>query len=90
METLIVGKRGQITIPSRLRKKYVIRPKQPVVIEDRNGEIVIKPAIAIPLDRLKALVQEYNDAFIKELVAANTISPEEDKKIMEKWLPPKD
>ena len=56
METLIVGERGQITIPSNLRKKYNIKSKQPVILEERNGELVIKPAYAIPLKKLKQAV----------------------------------
>jgi len=86
METLIVGERGQITIPQSLRKKYGIRSKQPVVIEDREGEIVIKPAIVIPLDRLKTLVKEYDEKFLKELIEASKVSAEEERKIIEKWL----
>jgi len=86
METLIVGERGQITIPQSLRKKYGIKPKQPVVIEDREGEIVIKPAIVIPLDQLKTLVKEYDEKFLKELIEASKVSAEEERKIIEKWL----
>ena len=37
METLIVGERGQITIPSNLRKKYNIKSKQPVILEEKIG-----------------------------------------------------
>jgi len=90
METLIVGERGQITIPRSLRRKYGIKPKQPVVVEDRDGEIVIKPAMVVPLDKLKALVRDYDEAFLKEILAANEVSPEEEKEIVERWLSQKD
>lgn len=86
METLIVGERGQITIPRTLRKKYGIKPKQPVVIEDRNGEIVIKPAIVVPMDRLKGLVKDYDEGFLRELLKTNELSKEEEKEIMGRWL----
>jgi len=36
METLIVGERGQITIPSSLRKKYNIKSKQPVILQEER------------------------------------------------------
>ena len=90
METLIVGERGQITIPRTLRKKYGIKPKQPVVIEDRDGEIVIKPAIVVPMDRLKGLVKDYDEGFLKELLKTNELSEEEEKEIMGRWLQTKD
>ena len=90
METLIVGERGQITIPRRLREKYSIKPKQPVVIEDRDGEIVIKPAVVVPLDRLKALVKEYDEEVLQEILESNKISPQEEKRIFEKWLSQED
>ncbi len=90
METLIVGERGQITIPQALRKKYGIKPKQPVVIEDRNGEIVIKPAVVVPMDRLKGLVKDYDEGFLKELLKTNELSEEEEKEIMGRWLQRKD
>ncbi|GEM_PF-1540849 len=90
METLIVGERGQITIPRSLREKYGIRAKHPVIIEDREGEIVIKPAVVIPLERLKALCEEYDEEFVKKLMEDNQVSPEEEKEIIEKWLARRD
>ncbi len=84
METLIVGERGQITIPRRLREKYSIKPKQPVVIEDRDGEIVIKPAVVVPLDKLKALVKEYDEEALQEILESNKVSPQEEKRIFKK------
>jgi len=44
-ETVIVSNRGQLTLPVGLRKKFGIQKGGPVIIEDRNGEIVLKPAI---------------------------------------------
>jgi AbrB family looped-hinge helix DNA binding protein len=86
METLIVGEGGQITIPKSLREKYGIGPKRPVIIEDRKGEIIIRPAIAIPLDKLKTFVREYDDEFVQKLIEDNIVSPEEEKRIYAQWL----
>ncbi|OIP44145.1 MAG: hypothetical protein COX17_02545 [Deltaproteobacteria bacterium CG23_combo_of_CG06-09_8_20_14_all_60_8] len=44
-ETVIVSNRGQLTLPVTLRKKFGIQKGGPVIIEDRNGEIVLKPAV---------------------------------------------
>jgi AbrB family looped-hinge helix DNA binding protein len=35
--------KGQFLIPALLRRKYGILPKDRLSIEDRNGEIVIRP-----------------------------------------------
>ncbi len=68
MNTVIVGERGQITIPKRLRKKYGIKNSQPVIIEDRDGEIVIKPAVAVPTEKLKGMVRKFDDEYIKNII----------------------
>ena len=85
METLIVGERGQITIPSNLRKKYNIKSKQPIILEERNGELVIKPAYAIPLKKLKQAARKFDDDFVKELIEEDVLKKDEKAKILKKW-----
>jgi AbrB family looped-hinge helix DNA binding protein len=85
METLIVGERGQITIPSNLRKKYNIKSKQPVILEERDGELIIKPAYAIPLKKLKQMARTFDDNFIKELIEEDILKENEKVKILNKW-----
>ena len=41
---LIVSSRGQLTLPSELRKKYGIDEGSVLIVDDRNGEIVQKIA----------------------------------------------
>lgn len=48
-ETVIVSNRGQLTLPVGLRKKFGIQKGGPVIIEDRNGEIVLKPALVMEI-----------------------------------------
>ncbi|HOV22173.1 MAG TPA: AbrB/MazE/SpoVT family DNA-binding domain-containing protein [Candidatus Ratteibacteria bacterium] len=85
METVIIGERGQITIPKELRKKYKFNPKTPVIIEDRDGEIVIKPAVVVSMDKIKSLLKEYDNEFIQEMVKSLSLSSDEEKKILKKW-----
>jgi AbrB family looped-hinge helix DNA binding protein len=85
METLIVGERGQITIPSNLRKKYNIKSKQPVIIEERNGELIIIPACAIPFKKLKQSARTFDDDFVKEIIEKDTLKKNEKIKILNKW-----
>ena len=49
METIIVGERGQVTIPKEIRKQLGILPKSPVAIEVRDGGLFIRPALTVPL-----------------------------------------
>ncbi len=81
-ETLIVSDRGQITIPKSIRDKYGIKPKQPVIIEEKNGEIVIKPVVTIPKNKLKTLARDLDEEIIKEILESNQLSPEEEKEII--------
>jgi AbrB family looped-hinge helix DNA binding protein len=43
MEKSVVTVKGQIVIPSKLRRKLGIQRGTQVVLYERNGEIVIKP-----------------------------------------------
>lgn len=58
-ETLIVSSRGQLTLPVSLRKKFGIQEGGPVILEERNGEIVLKAAVILE-------VELYSDAQIAE------------------------
>jgi antitoxin PrlF len=53
-ETLIVSSRGQITLPASLRKRLGIAPGDILIVEDRDGELVFKPAAVMA-------VEIYND-----------------------------
>lgn len=43
METTIVTVKGQIVIPSRIRRRYGIKKGTRVCLIERNGEIILKP-----------------------------------------------
>jgi antitoxin PrlF len=48
--SLIVSPRGQITLPSELRKKFGIKEGGVVTVEERNGEIVLRPAAVLEIE----------------------------------------
>ncbi len=56
---LIVSSRGQLTLPVEIRKKYGINEGSVLIAEDRNGEIILKPATIIE-------VEYYTDEQIQE------------------------
>ncbi|MDA8214040.1 MAG: AbrB/MazE/SpoVT family DNA-binding domain-containing protein [Nitrospiraceae bacterium] len=78
METVIIGERGQVTIPKKLREKLGIKPKSPVVIELKENGILIKPAVTVPL-------REFSDEFVKQLEKEDMLKKGEKEGILSKW-----
>ena len=48
-ETVIVSSRGQITLPAKVRKRLGIKPGSVVLVEERAGELVLRPVGEIEL-----------------------------------------
>ncbi|MBI4754001.1 MAG: AbrB/MazE/SpoVT family DNA-binding domain-containing protein [Betaproteobacteria bacterium] len=74
-ETLIVSNRGQITLPADMRKRLGIAPGSAVIIEDRNGELALKPAAVLE-------VETYSDRQIAEWDREDALSPDERQQIL--------
>lgn len=49
-ETGRIGKRGTLVIPVTMRRRLGIREGSLVIIEDREGGIFVRPAVAVPVD----------------------------------------
>ena len=49
-QNVVVSDRGQITLPAGLRKRLGIEPGGVVVLEERVGEVVLKPAAVVTLE----------------------------------------
>jgi antitoxin PrlF len=56
-QTIIVSGRGQMTLPSELRKRFGIKEGGAVILEERENEVVLKPAKVLE-------VEMYSDARI--------------------------
>ena len=48
-ETVIVSSRGQITLPAEVPKRLGIKPGSVVLVEERAGELVLRPVGEIEL-----------------------------------------
>ena len=48
--SLLVSKRGQITLPSEVRRKYGIGDGGVVTLEERPGELVLRPATVVEFE----------------------------------------
>lgn len=78
MKTAIVGERGQVTIPKKLRDRFGIKSGSPVVFELRDDGILIKPAAT-------AMVREFQEDFIKNVAKVDRLRMGEKKDILAKW-----
>ena len=78
METVIIGERGQVTIPKRWRDKLGMKPKSPVMLELRENGILIKPSVTVTL-------REFSEDFIAKLEKADTLKKGESAEILHKW-----
>ena len=74
-ETLIISSRGQITLPAGMRKALGMEPGQAVIIEEREGELALKPAAVLEIER-------YSDKQIAVWDAEDTLSAEERQRIL--------
>ena len=74
-ETLIVSGRGQITLPASIRKQLGLAPGSAVIIEERNGEMTLKPAAVLEIDT-------YSDAQIAEWDHEDVLGADERKRIL--------
>jgi len=47
---IVVSARGQITLPASMRRRLGIKAGGVLVVEDRKGELVLRPAAVVELD----------------------------------------
>ncbi len=45
MQIVIVGKRGIVTIPADIRKRYGLEEASPLLVEEREDGILFRPAV---------------------------------------------
>jgi AbrB family looped-hinge helix DNA binding protein len=69
-QTLIVSSRGQVTLPSNLRKRLGIRNGGAIIMEERNNEVVVKPAVVLEIEM-------YSDAQIAAWDEEDRLSSDE-------------
>lgn len=74
-ETLIVSGRGQITLPASIRKQFGLGPGSAVVVEERDGELMLKPAAVLVIDT-------YSDAQIADWDREDVLTADERKRVL--------
>ena len=76
-EVLTVSSRGQITLPSALRKQLGITPGGALIVEAVDGELRLKPAAVFELE-------VYGEAQIAAWDRADQLSADERQRILER------
>lgn len=56
METTVVTVKGQIVIPSRIRRRYGIKKGTRVCLIERNGEIILKPITREYIEKMAGIL----------------------------------
>ncbi|MBF8258080.1 MAG: AbrB family transcriptional regulator [Actinobacteria bacterium] len=76
-ENIVVSGRGQITLPASMRRRLGIKAGGVLVIEDRKGEVVLRPAAVVELDT-------YTDEEIAQWEREDRLAPGERSGILKK------
>jgi len=76
-ETSKVGKRGTIVIPARFRKRLGIEDGNLVIIEEREGGVLLRKAVALP-------VEIYTPARKAELLLSNAVDKKDYERAVRK------
>ena len=76
-ENIVVSGRGQITLPAAMRKRLGIKAGGVLVVEDRKGELVLRPAAVVELDA-------YTDEEIARWEREDRLAPGERSRILKK------
>ena len=74
-DTLVVSSRGQITLPAAMRRHLGIKPGGVVIVEERDGELTLKPAVVLE-------VEQYSDEQIAAWNAQDELSDSERERIL--------
>jgi antitoxin PrlF len=76
-QTLFVSSRGQMTLPASLRKRFGIKDGGHIIIEERDNELVLKPAMVLE-------VEMYTDAQVSEWDEADSLDDAERQRVLQR------
>lgn len=76
-QTLIVSNRGQLTLPANLRKRFGIKKGGAVILEERDNELILKPAMVLELEM-------YTDAQVSAWDEADRLDDAERENVLQR------
>ena len=50
MQTIVIGKRGTVVIPAKMRKRYKLEEGSPLLVEEREDGLYMRPAVTTPVE----------------------------------------
>ena len=71
MQTIVMGKRGTVVVPIKLRKRYKLEEGSPMQVEEREGGIFMRPVITAPAE-----VEIYTPERLAEFFLNNVMTKE--------------
>jgi AbrB family looped-hinge helix DNA binding protein len=69
MQTVLIGKRGTVVIPAKTRKRYRLDEGTPMLIEEREDGILMRPAVTTPVE-----VEVYTPERLAEFFLNNVLT----------------
>jgi AbrB family looped-hinge helix DNA binding protein len=72
MQTVLIGKRGTVVIPAKMRKRYRLDEGSRMLIEEREDGILMRPATTTPVD-----VEIYTPERLAEFFLNNAMDRED-------------
>jgi AbrB family looped-hinge helix DNA binding protein len=72
MQTVLVGKRGTVVIPAKMRKRYRLDEGSSMLMEEREDGILMRPATTTPVD-----VEIYTPERLAEFFLNNAMDKED-------------
>ncbi len=77
VDTLVVSERGQITLPKRLRDRLAITTGSALIVEERDGGLVLRPAAVTRL-------RMYSDDEIAGWLREDRVTPSEHRRVLQR------
>jgi AbrB family looped-hinge helix DNA binding protein len=72
MQAVKIGKRGTVVIPARMRRRYKLDEGSPLLFEEREDGILMRPAATKPVD-----VEIYTPERLAEFFLNNAMDKED-------------
>jgi AbrB family looped-hinge helix DNA binding protein len=72
MQTVLIGKRGTMVIPAKMRKRYRLNEGSPMLIEEREDGMYMRPAVTMPVE-----VEVYTPERLAEFFLNNAMDKED-------------
>ena len=71
MQTIVMGKRGTVVIPAKIRQRFKLDEGSPMLIEEREDGLLMRPATISPVD-----VEIYTPERLAEFFLNNVMTKE--------------